>query len=112
MFEEVLIVNKYLLYIDRKHKIGDSIEYHAMRATDLADAIVEADANFDDSVYIMRICIQSSYEMIADFSVETYVALLEKHSERYKDAKWKRPARCVIDRSISRFSYEIYTRRA
>lgn len=76
-------MSKFVLYVDYediKNTIG--WEYQEMNATTAVDAIVEADAMFDnDTMFLVRIMEKvGKAEKVDDYRVQRYEAILEKRS--------------------------------
>lgn len=76
---------KYVLYIDYLATAAKSYEYKAMTANNITDAIIEADAQFTDEMYLIRI-MQKVGKTTTEKSVkrERYEAILcERGSRRW-----------------------------
>jgi hypothetical protein len=72
---------KFVLYIDRKAGSKAPYEYKTMTATDLETAIAEADAQWNDEIYLMRIMRKEGKTENGDgCKVEKYRATLARRS--------------------------------
>lgn len=80
-------MKKFVLYIDYK-KTG-SYSYKTMKATNIVDAIIEADEAYDqDSIYLMRIMEKVGKTVKEnDYKVEMYKAVMCKRSAWHKNDK-------------------------
>lgn len=88
---------KYILYIDYSvfYKPMTS-EYRTLNAKTIAEAIIEADAIHDqETMYLIKIMEKSGKieKVESDIKVQTYTAIMEKHSTKWAAAETNHSAK-------------------
>lgn len=82
---------KYVVYIDYRASYSSAtVEYRALNAKTLAEAVVEADAIHDrETMYLIRIMAKrgKAEKVECDVKAQTYIAIMEKRSTKWAEVE-------------------------
>lgn len=82
---------KYVLYIDYSASYKPmTCEYRALNAKNIAEAIIEADANHNpETMYLIRVMEKNGKveKVDCDVKAQTYTAVMEKRSTKWAAAE-------------------------